>query len=375
MQILLPNYLYVGLAIFSCINAQFPQKCYYAPNKQAGSAIIPCGDPTSGVQSCCQNGDFCMSDSVCFNPMMGVTYQYGCTDSSYTDQISCPQKCGLDVGKYFERLKAAKKADGGCTEESNWVGLIYCNGSSNQWDCNHPETCGKYCPTNSVWQQAIQSLPSRPRGCDDLTPQKGAFAGPTSLAPVLLLPTNLGGVTSYYSLSAIGGSYITLTATSPFTMTATATNATPTSSSTNTGSFGQTASATSLSTGAKAGIGAGVGTVVLIIAALTAFLLMKRRRRRSKHEQSEAVAPGSTFGEQTLDENYRSTKAELASDAQTQHFSIRTRQELPTNHSGQDLSSLGQGRAASTTPGLGSDSSGVHELPDTNWAGNTHYDL
>ncbi|KAE9971692.1 hypothetical protein BLS_004338 [Venturia inaequalis] len=340
MCVSLATHLCLGIAIFSCINAQFPQKCYYAPNKLAGSAIIPCGDPVSGVIPCCQNGDTCMSDSVCYNQATGVTYQYGCTDSSYA---KCPKKCDLDVGKYLKHLHKAKEADVNRVEKSNWVGLVYCNGSSgNQWACNHPETCGEHCPTNSIWQQAIQTLPARPPGCDNLIPQKYAFAGPTSLAPIMLLPTNLGGATTYYSLTAISGTTVTYSATTPY-----ATNA-------NHQSSGQVSSESGLSTAAKTGIGAGIGGAALVTTALAAFILLKRRRR-SKRQQSVATAPGSTFGQQAVNENQWSPKAELASDAQTQRFTMPP-QELPTNKSDQDLSLVGQG-------GKGSGSTGLYELP------------
>ncbi|QDS75082.1 hypothetical protein FKW77_006880 [Venturia effusa] len=339
MQTSFATYLYLYLATLSLIDAQFPQQCYYAPGKLAGSAIIPCGDPALGVQSCCQNGDFCMSDSVCYNSKTGVTYQYGCTDSSYNNRLACPKKCGLDV------------------EKSNWIGLIYCNASGNQWDCNHPDTCADYCPSNAIWQQAIQSLPTRPRGCDDLHPQKGAFAGPTSLAPIMLLPTNLGGMTSYYSLSANGGSYVTYTATTPYPTTTTSIQTTTASSSTRSGG---------LTTGAKAGIGAGIGTAVLAIFALAAYLLMKRRKR-SKVEQKIVTAPDNAVGEQgtVMDQDHWSTKAELANDAQTQRSPVPPPQELPTNNSGQDLSLRGKG-------GVESDKSVVHELPDNDTAKYTH---
>ncbi|TLD20892.1 hypothetical protein E2P81_ATG08556 [Venturia nashicola] len=346
MHIPLATYLCLLAAIFSYINAQTLQKCYYAPNKLAGSAIIPCGDPKSGVKACCQNGDTCLSDSVCFNQATLVTYQYGCTDSFYENQL-CPKKCNLDVGKYLERTQTAKNTYKNGTEKSNWVGLVYCNGSSgNQWDCNHPETCGELCPTNSVWQQAIQTLPSRPPGCDNLKPQKNAFAGPTKLAPIMLLPTILGGVTTYYSLTAVNGTTMTYSATTPY------------ATDTNSESSGQESSNNGLSTATKTGIGAGIGGAALITAALVAFILMKRRRQ-SKCQQSVATALGSTLGEQPTNENHWSPKAELASDAQTQRFTMPPPQELPTNISDQDLSLVGQ-------RGTGSGSTGVYELPTPN---------
>lgn len=183
----------------------------------------------------------------------------------------------------------------------------------------------------------------RPPGCDNLNPQKNAFAGPTSLRPIMLLPTNLGGATWYYSLTAMGGKTTTYSATTPY------------QTATNSASSEQVSSETGLSTAAKTGIGAGIGGAALITAALAAFILIKRRRR-SKHQRDLATAPGSTFGEQAMNENQCSPKAELASDAQTQRFAMLPPQELPANKSEQDLSLVGQ-------RGMGSGSTEVHELP------------
>lgn len=88
------------LALGCIVDAQFNRECYYAPNKKAGSAIIPCTDPSRGITWCCQNGDICLSDLACWNPKTNVTYQYGCTDSMY-EHDNCPKKCNLDMGVFL----------------------------------------------------------------------------------------------------------------------------------------------------------------------------------------------------------------------------------------------------------------------------------
>ena len=87
------------------VDAQgYDNSCYYAKGKPAGSAFLPCKDPSEyGVASCCQNGDICLSDNACWNQQYNITYQYGCTDENYDDP-SCPTKCDLDVGKSYNYI-------------------------------------------------------------------------------------------------------------------------------------------------------------------------------------------------------------------------------------------------------------------------------
>ena len=81
------------LSILSVVApAAYAQTCYVAPGVAADSSVVPCGSG-NGVLHCCQLGDICLSDSACFNYATGVTYLYGCTDSSYASDV-CPWKCG-----------------------------------------------------------------------------------------------------------------------------------------------------------------------------------------------------------------------------------------------------------------------------------------
>jgi hypothetical protein len=86
--------------------------CYLAAGEQASSNFIPCGNDYYGHKSCCQAGDLCLSNNACFNDQYGVTYLAGCSDESYSDS-SCPDKDGFT--------------------DTPWVGLSYCNGSSDEW--------------------------------------------------------------------------------------------------------------------------------------------------------------------------------------------------------------------------------------------------
>ena len=80
------------------------QTCYVSAGVEADSSVVPCG--SSGVSACCQLGDICLSDSACFNYVTGVTYLYGCTDSSYSDGV-CPWKCGTDYSEYNQNLTSS----------------------------------------------------------------------------------------------------------------------------------------------------------------------------------------------------------------------------------------------------------------------------
>ncbi|KAI8302859.1 hypothetical protein K4K61_007587 [Colletotrichum sp. SAR11_59] len=148
------------------IVAQSPVKdwnqCYYAKDSPAHPSLVPClteNDDGSRSQGkdyasswCCFAGDNCVSQA-CWDNTTGVTYQYGCNDPTY-EHNNCPPKGGLDPGK------------------SPWVGLVICNDTHNEgfekfWACNHPDTCGDFCPvesnkpqvTQTVWPDTIQNLP------------------------------------------------------------------------------------------------------------------------------------------------------------------------------------------------------------------------
>ncbi|KIV82198.1 hypothetical protein PV11_04325 [Exophiala sideris] len=259
-------------------------ECYYAANKRAGSAIIPCG--TGTYSACCQIGDLCLSDGACWNPTHNVTYLYGCTDPNYADS-TCPWKCGSDF------------------DNAPYVGLDYCsNTTQNEWSCTHP-------PSNS---DSIQPFPAQECLDDSII----AFAGPSSLQPILSLPTDIGGSTEWFS-EVNPTSYILDPNYTPTTTSIQVTASVPVSvqlvytstGSVTTASSGQTTPTSpgtaalahtdsGLSTGAKIGIGVGVGTGGLGLIALAGAALLIMRRRRSSNgtlssavEKAEVQRPGS----------------------------------------------------------------------------------
>lgn len=41
--------------------------CFYEVGKQSSDNIIPCGNVANGHYACCEEGDFCLEASVCYN--------------------------------------------------------------------------------------------------------------------------------------------------------------------------------------------------------------------------------------------------------------------------------------------------------------------
>ncbi|KAK5064292.1 hypothetical protein LTR84_000125 [Exophiala bonariae] len=284
-------------SVLFTIGAIAQNDCYYAAGERAGSAIVPCGSGDS-ISSCCQIGDLCLSDSACWNPTHNVTYLYGCSDPTYSDP-SCPWKCGPDY------------------DASPYVGLVYCyNTTQVEWSCTHP-------PSNS---DSIQE--NAPQQCYD--DSIVAFAGPSSLQPILSLPTNVGGSTVYftqvnptsYSLDPnyspttsirltasvpTGVEFVsdvtkTTTITPPeagYTSTTSQLLATNTALTSASHAGGETISPTSsataleadhssaLSTGAKAGIGVGISIGVLALGAIAAMLFFRHRKSHQPVPQTE----------------------------------------------------------------------------------------
>ncbi|TDZ71966.1 hypothetical protein CTRI78_v001475 [Colletotrichum trifolii] len=85
--------------------------CYHS----AGDKVdewLPCGNAELGDKTCCQRGDLCLSSRACYNGRFGITYLAGCSDPEYAHE-SCPDK--------------------GPWSGQPWSGLVYCNGTSNEW--------------------------------------------------------------------------------------------------------------------------------------------------------------------------------------------------------------------------------------------------
>lgn len=98
--------LLIFITLFRVVRTQ--QECYYGPNAthRGSSDLVPCSN--NGQSSCCLLGDVCLAGGACWNEATGDTYQYGCTDITYTD-ASCPSKCGWDLGESFAILSKSAK--------------------------------------------------------------------------------------------------------------------------------------------------------------------------------------------------------------------------------------------------------------------------
>lgn len=212
-----------------------------------------------------------------------------------------------------------------------YVGLEYCsNTTTNEWACTHP-------PSNS---DSIQA--NAPQLCVD--DSVIAFAGPSSLQPVLSLPTNIGGSTVYFSQVnptsySLVPNYtpktsVSVTASVPTTVevvSATSTSSSGSSSSSSnsapingvspssqsssfqptnipasaTSSPTPTHSSSSLSSGAKIGIGVGVGIGGLGLVALAAAFFLWRRRRSGHHVVPQHDDYGAVAGRVSKDSKGR----------------------------------------------------------------------
>ncbi|KAF2750377.1 hypothetical protein M011DRAFT_241217 [Sporormia fimetaria CBS 119925] len=264
------------------------QRCYYDVNKLAPPDIIPCYQGANQAAACCKKGSKCMQDSTCYDGDTGITYQYGCTDKNYREQV-CPRKCVLGRTK------------------TNWVGLVNCNG----WFCNHPATCGSHCPDHDSWNPLLENLPELT--CDDLEDKYMAFNGPSPLKDYMFLPSDDDDVQNYLDAnptsetkqeSTVPGSTAVATTSTP-AVTEIATPAVAQTSSGTTDSSPSTAQPSSpgdvesistqkpLSTGTPQaapstggkpngkiiGIGAGIA-LGLVLLGLLIFVMWKRRSKR-----------------------------------------------------------------------------------------------
>ncbi|KAF2265732.1 hypothetical protein CC78DRAFT_172962 [Lojkania enalia] len=91
--------------------AAYEQRCYYDAGRLAPNYILPCYMEGFGLPaySCCKQGSNCLKQGACWDAITKVTYQYGCTDSTYQDD-KCPKKCGLDRGTQSYDLTALAKS-------------------------------------------------------------------------------------------------------------------------------------------------------------------------------------------------------------------------------------------------------------------------
>ncbi|KAH8890576.1 hypothetical protein GQ53DRAFT_842026 [Thozetella sp. PMI_491] len=286
--------------------------CYYTAGKQMDKAFIPCGNDAVHHYTCCSLGDLCLGGNACWHWGDGedVTYLAGCSDSSYSDP-SCPNK--------------------GAFQDQPWAGLVYCNGTSDEWvACSQsgaPTTITKgspcWCPQSSrtVAITAVSTLPyiaSLPQiagGSPSYqpgytptftpTPSPSTTSSPTTSqtptpsitsSPLTTSGSSAQATSSSASLSSsarssspipsdsssAGGGVITGSSSGGFFHGA----STSASSASSTAASSQTATggdSDSLSTGTKAGIGVGAGLGGVALIALIGFLLSLMLRRRQRN--------------------------------------------------------------------------------------------
>ncbi|KIW67879.1 hypothetical protein PV04_07094 [Phialophora macrospora] len=298
--------------------------CYYYDGYEADSRYIPCGNAALGPKVCCESLDMCLSSGACYNAQYGVTYLAGCTVQTYDDPI-CPKKT---------------------FEDEQWVGLVYCNGTSNQWvACDEKETGSTTVTKPSYcW-------------CPDEESRTVAFSASSVLRNIMSLPATKGqsvtwkdaeAWTTEHSLaSALGSSSDTGTSTSTSTSSSSSLSSTDSSSTSKSpvstiqepattispfstfaapaATSSPSATSSGLSTGAKVGIALGsvIGTAVF---ALLAWLVYACMRRRSPKNEAKAEEPP-PMREPTLPQvERRPTDPDLRSPAWSGHKS-----ELPAD--------------------------------------------
>jgi len=156
-----------------------------------------------------------------------------------------------------------------------WTGLVYCNGTSNQWvACEEKAKEPTITSADACW------CPEEDRTV--------AFEDAKSLTPVASLPTALGGVVDfekdfYPTDKTLTGGQPDQTSDGSNTDGAgspTGSGSVPDSTSAPSNDGGGSGSSSGLGKGAKIGIGVGVAAAVLFILAALAFFFMRRRKQQ-----------------------------------------------------------------------------------------------
>ncbi|OLN81072.1 hypothetical protein CCHL11_09395 [Colletotrichum chlorophyti] len=269
---------FVVIVAASLVAANQYEQCYFDAGYVGPRSLLPClskNETETGVSWCCMAGHNCVNNA-CYDAKSGMTYQYGCNDPTYKDP-HCPIKGGLDRAK------------------SPWVGLVQCSttneGQLKYWACNHPDTCGAYCPTvperpqetQSAWPWEIQPLPPV-QGCDELGARVLALYAPSVLSSTGEVPSTYTPGTDKPSPTRPSQRIDATTASVTFTMTASEiASATPTPTA------GNESDSSSMSNAAIAGIAVSASAVVVFFL-LSAFFLMRRRRAL----QDDDMAPRSS---------------------------------------------------------------------------------
>ncbi|KAL2399144.1 hypothetical protein ABEF95_002028 [Exophiala dermatitidis] len=307
-------------AIFSQAMAEYDPDisngtCYYAFGEETTSRYSPCGNEALGNKACCESGDVCLSSNACYNGQYGVTYIAGCTDPYYEDP-KCPDK--------------------GDFAGHPWAGLVYCNGTSNEWvACDDrgdavsvPAPC--WCPSTSrtvafIDASVLDNIMSLPATqgqtvhWSDVAAYESEHSLASSMSSTAVSTTTDGtsSVTTSLSPTSTSSASPTASATSPSaTNSSTVAPVTPTEPATPTRPPG-------LDTGQKVGIALGSAGGVLVLL-LFGWLLIKKIRQRKVKERSGPPMIDVTSAQP----HDPSTSADLRSSTWSGHKS-----ELPADES------------------------------------------
>ncbi|KAI3539741.1 hypothetical protein CSPX01_08697 [Colletotrichum filicis] len=261
--------------------------CYHGPGDEVGE-WFPCGNADLGYKTCCQGGDMCLSSHACYNGRFGITYLAGCSDPDYRD-ASCPDK--------------------GAMSDQPWAGLVYCNGTSEQWvACEQSAKPTTLTSADACW-------------CPQ-TSRTVAFTDSSILQNVVQLPTSLGGSVIWQPgyVPILTQPNTTPTPTSPAPTTAQAQPPTTTASSTTsqptatqTSSSDDTAG---LTTTTKVGLGVGIAGGCLVLMAALIYIWYSRRKLRQTGaaEMDSATEKGNGY-EGGMAKPYEANSARPESEA------------------------------------------------------------
>lgn len=262
----------------------------------------------------------------------GVTYLAGCTDPDYEDS-ACPDKGDFGGMYCFPSSKIHVLTMP--TLDQTWAGLVYCNGTSNEWvacqdsgsTISVPSSC--WCPstsrtvafTDSPILNNIMSLPAS-QGSSVTWEDVSAYASAHSLTSTSSNPV----ASSSNSLTQILPP-LSVSATLPSTVSPSGQSSLPSSTAAIPPSSTSAAVASTrggLNTGEKVGIalGSAAAAVILLLLGLLAFRRMRQRQTEESPKPPMMDLTRPISGDAQPDPDMRSPawsghKSELAADEST----------------------------------------------------------
>lgn len=213
--------------------------CYYKGGEQTSSdsSFTPC-NPTNTQTHCCDAGQTCVSNGLCFVKWDSSLNTGACTDSTWEDS-SCFQQCGA------------------------FSTLYRC--SNNNWCCSNGGNTTNCCNDSGVSLFTITGQALIQNGT--------AFVSGYNIAPVADIVSSTSTATS---TSASGTS-------SPTSSSGSQSATSPTSTSTSNSDSG------ALAAGLGAGLGVGI-PLAIAVGALT-YLLMRERKKNKALQQGFGTEP------------------------------------------------------------------------------------